>query len=164
MAMDDDTLTRMRPKSTLLPAVKPAAARAPDAPVELPAGIPALDDLIPLPQPGDAYKAYARPDNKALLMLRFVLRDASVEGFAYSDMRRCRMVADDDPGSGPVLVLKFLEAIITEVRIEGRHLEALANMLAYHRVAWLRELPPGKMHHEKNVPVITRITLTQVEG
>ena len=123
-----------------------------------------MDDLASLPQPGDPYQAYARPENKSLLMLRFLLRDTSVEGFAYSDLRRTRMLPGDKPEDGPVLVLRFVEAVITEVRIEGRHLDLLADMLAYHRVAWLRELPPGKMHHEKNAAILTRITLTTLEG
>jgi hypothetical protein len=161
MGTVDDTLTRPRPQSTLLTAVKPAAARGPDAARDIPPEIPALDDLVPLPQPGDAYKAYARPDNKALLTLRFLLPDASVEGFAYSDLRHTRMQPGDDPGKGPVLVLRFVEAVITEVRIEGRHLDVMADLIAYHRVAWMRALPPGKMHHEKNAAVITRMTLTQ---
>ena len=161
MAMDDDLLLRerVRPRSTLLD-LKPVAARGPDVPPE----IPAMDDLAPLPQPGDPYQAYARPENKSLLMLRFLLRDTSVEGFAYSDLRRTRMLPGGDPGGAPVLVLRFVEAIVTEVRIEGRHLDLLADMLAYHRVAWLRELPPGKMHHEKNAAVLTRITLSELEG
>lgn len=123
-----------------------------------------MDTVVPLPQPGDPYKAHARPDNKALLMLRFLLRDASVEGFAYSDLRRTRMQPGNDPGSGPVLVLRFVEAAVTEVRIEGRHLDVLADMLSYHRVAWLRELPPGKMHHEKNAAVITLITVVTLDS
>jgi hypothetical protein len=164
MAMDDDLLERVRPRSTLLD-LKPVAVRKPepDAPGGLAPDLPAMDDLVPLPQPGDAYKAYARPENKSLLMVRFLLRDASVEGFAYSDLRHTRMGPGDDPGGGPVLVLRFVEAVITEVRIEGRHLDVLADLLAYHRVAWLRELPPGKMSHEKNVAVITRITIAALE-
>jgi hypothetical protein len=164
MAMDDDLLARVRPKSTLLE-MKPATARRPepDAAVEASPDVLALDNLVPLPQPGDAYKAHARPDNKALLMIRFVLRNGSVVGFAYSDMRNTRMEPGDDPGGGPVLVLRFVEAVISEVRIEGRHLEVLADLLAYHRVAWLRELPPGKMNHEKNVAVITRIAIAALE-
>jgi hypothetical protein len=166
MATNDDTLPRerVRPKSTLLDFGKQAVALASDPAEDVPPGIPAIDDLAPLPQPGDPYKAYSRPDNKALLMLRFLLRDGSVEGFAYSDLRHTRMQTGDDPGGGPVLVLRFVEAVITEVRIEGRHLDVLADLLAYHRVAWLRELPPGKMLHEKNAAVLTRIAVRILEG
>lgn len=165
MAMDDDTLLqqRVRPRSTLLE-LKPPAAPVAEAAAKAPPDIPAIDDLVPLPQPGDPYKAYARPDNKALLMLRFLLRDGVVEGFCYADLRHTRMQPGDDPGGGPVLVLRFVEAVMTEVRIEGRHLDTLADLVAYHRIAWLRELPPGKMHHEKNAAVITKITITVLEG
>lgn len=159
--MEDNTMVRPRPKSMLFDLTS-AAARGPDT-AEVPTAIPAIDDLVPLPQPGDAYKAYSRPDNKSLLMLRFLLQDGSVEGFAYCDLRRTRMQPGDDPGSGPVLLLRFVEAVITEVRIEGRYLDMLADLLAFHRVAWLRELPAGMMLHEKNTAVITGVTLRVLE-
>jgi hypothetical protein len=160
MALDDSFLTRTRPKSTLPTALKPAPVTPQD---EAPAALPPLDDLIPLPSPGEPYKAYARPDNKALLMLRFVLGDGSVAGFAYSDLRQIRILPGA-VGQGPVLMLRFVEAVITEVRVEGRLMDAPADLLAYHRVGWLRELPPGKMHPDKHATVFTRFTFTMVEG
>jgi hypothetical protein len=58
---------------------------------------------------------------------------------------------------------RFVEAVITEVRVEGRHLDVLESLLRNHRVAWLRELPPGKMHQDKSATVLTRFTFTMVE-
>ena len=160
MDTDDDLLSRVRPKSTLLDMKPPVRRPDPDTEWETSPDIPALDDMVPLPQPGDSYKAFARPDNKSLLMIRFLLQDGTVEGFAYCDMRKTRITSGDDPGAGPVLLLKFDD---TEVRIEGRKLDGLANLVHFHRVSWMRELPPGKMIHEKNAPVITRITITELK-
>lgn len=162
---DHDNVVRMRPKSTLIDESK-AAARQPVADLVDGTGAasPAMDDLTSLPGPGDAYKAHARPDNKALLMLRFLLKDSTVEGFAYSDLRRIRLLPADKAGGGPMLVLLFVEAVISEVLIEGRHLDTLHNYLGYHRIAWVRELPQGKMLADKVAAVITGITVRQVES
>ena len=99
-----------------------------------------------------------------MLTLRFLLHNSTVEGFAYSDLRRIRMLPADQPGGCPVLVLRFVEAVIVEVRIEGRHLDKLHDYLGYHRIAWVRELPPGKMLADKIAAVITGITIRQVES
>ncbi len=157
---DHDTVVRMRPKSTLIPDFA-KSARQPEAADDAGAATPAGDDLIPLPGPGDAYKAHARPDNKALLTLRFLLRNSAVEGFSYSDLRRIRLLPSDKPGGGPVLVLRFIDE---EVRIEGRHLDAMHNYLGYHRIAWVRELPPGKMLGEGMAAAVTGISIRQVES
>lgn len=164
---EHDTVVRIRPKSSLIAEIGKAAATrqpVPDAVDDAEAATPARDDLIPLPQPGDGYKAHARPDNKALLTLRFLLKDSAVEGFSYSDLRRIRLLPSDKPGGGPVLVLRFVEAVIVEVRIEGRHLEAMHNYLGYHRIAWVRELPPGKMLGDGMAAAVTGISIRQVES
>jgi hypothetical protein len=153
----------MRPKSTLLTGTGKGPARPPEAEEYAGAGLPAVDDLIPLPQPGDPYKAHARPDNKPLLTLTFLCKDSAEEGFAYSDLRRIRLLPGK-PGGGPVLVLRFTEAAIVEVRIEGLRLDAMRGYIRYHRIAWVRELPPGKMIADKTAAVVTSISITQVES
>jgi hypothetical protein len=163
MGMDDNTTLRPRPRSTLLD-LKAPAARLPEA-ADMPPDIPAIDEMVPLPQPGDPYKAYSRPDNKALLTLTFLCKDSAEEGFAYSDLRRIRFLPAEKPGLGRVLVLLFVEAAVTEVRIEGRgkQLAAMRDYIRYHRIAWLRELPPGMMQQDKDATVISTITLRTVE-
>lgn len=149
-----------RPKSTLV-VDNGKSARTPDA---VDGGGAAVDDLIPLPQPGDAYKAHSRADNKALLTLTFLLKDSAEEGFSYADLRRIRLLPSGRPGVGPLLVLRFIEAVIVEVRIEGLRLDAMRDYIRYHRIAWLRELPPGKMLADKTAAVVTGITIAEVEG
>ena len=159
-----DNVTFMRPKSTLLTGTGKGPARPPEAEEYAGAGLPAVDDLIPLPQPGDPYKAHARPDNKPLLTLTFLCKDSVEEGFAYSDLRRIRLLPGK-PGQGPVLVLRFsTEAGIVEVRIEGLRHDAMRDYIRYHRIAWIRELPPGKPVMDNTAAVVTSISITQVEN
>jgi hypothetical protein len=164
MAMENETLLRelVRPRSPLID-LKPAAARGPDPAANGPPEATAGDDLAPLPQPGDPYKAYSRPDNKALLTLTFLLRDSAEESFAYSDLRRIRLLPGK-PGGGPVLVLRFVEAEVTDVRLEGGHLDTMRNHIRYHRISWVRELPPGAMLVDKSAAVITGIIITTPDG
>ena len=161
MATHDDgnNIMVMRPKSTLM-ADLGKAARPPAGDAE---GLPAAEDLIPLPQPGDPYKAHSRPDNKPLLTLTFLCQDSAEEGFAYADLRRIRLLPGK-PGQGPVLVLRFsTEAGIVEVRIEGRRHDAMRDYIRYHRIGWIRELPPGTMLADKTEAVVTGIDIKQVE-
>ena len=79
----------------------------------------------PLPLPGEEYRASAQFMNRLQSeqrILHFVLKDGTVEGFSYGDLRRVRMVPNEKPGASPVLVLRFVEAEITDVEIRGRHL------------------------------------------
>jgi hypothetical protein len=163
---DDDTVVRMRPQSTLLVNKAPARQPVPEAEEEAGASSPALDDLIPLPGPGDPYKAHARPDNKALLTITFLCKDGAEKGFAYSDLRRIDLLPSGKPGGLPVLVLLFVEAVVTEVRVEARggRLDTMRNYIRHHRIAWLRELPPGMMLADKSAAVITGFIISTVEG
>jgi hypothetical protein len=159
-----DTVVPLTRRSSLLPPDKgkaepPEAAAAGDAG----AALPAEDDLIAGPQPGDPYLAHSRSGNKPLLTLRFFLKDSAEEGFSYSDLRRIRLLPSGKPGVGPVLLLRFVEAVIVEVRIEGLRMDAMPDYLAYHRIAWVREMPRGTMLADKTAAVVTGITITEVE-
>jgi hypothetical protein len=140
------------------PPVREPIRPQPDPPVGIPAE-PEADLPEPLPKPGDRYQASARTANKPLLTLFFLLADQSEEGFSYADLRRVRIVAADKPGDGPVLVLKFVEALTTEVRITGRNLKDLPNLIGGHRIAWLREWPPKKDYIDPRATVITGIRI-----
>lgn len=121
-------------------------------------------EFEPLPRAGDAYKAHSRYTNKPELMLGLITGTAPLEVFAYSDLRRARLLPPRTPGGGPALWLKFVEVEITEVWIEGRNLMTLIDFLQQHRVRWLRECPQGKEPRDPDVAVITRIVLKAVEG
>lgn len=120
-------------------------------------------EFEPLPRTGDAYKAHSRYTNKPELMLGLITHAMPLEVFAYSDLRRVRLLPPQTPGGGPVLWLKFVEVEIVEVWIEGRNLLTLIDFLQQHRVRWLRECPKGKEPRDPEVTVITRIVLNTIE-
>lgn len=160
MAVDDSLLRNpVRQRSSILDELDRVAA-PPQEQNEQKNDLPELEKLSPLPHPGDPYQAHSRADRKPLPTLRFVLRDGSFEGFAYGDMRRFRMMPSADPGSGPVIVLVFVEEERTEVRIEGRNLDKLFDLIGYHKISWVRELPPKLGFIDANEAVVTRITIT----
>ncbi len=49
-----------------------------------------------------------------------------------------------------------------EAIIAGRHLLKLYDLLSYHRVAWVRELPKGKDFMDKGHTVVTGITINRI--
>lgn len=117
----------------------------------------------PLPRPGEPYRACARFLNRLQerqTMLHLVRKDWTVESFAYGDLRRVRLL-QGEAGKGPVLVLRFVEAVITEVQIEGRY---LANDIHYYvseqLMPWLWERPKDVDFGDENAPVIDRFTIT----
>lgn len=115
----------------------------------------------PLPRPGDAYRACARFLNRLSTeqrLIHFVDKDGWAEGFAYSDLRRVRWIKGDDPASGPVLVLRFIEAVITDVRVEGRNLEDIHYWISEGVMPWIWEQPAGFKTRDDRAVVITRIT------
>jgi hypothetical protein len=122
---------------------------------------PAADLPEPLPRPGDRYQACARAANRPLLTLFFLLADQSEEGFAYTDLRRVRLIPADEPGSGPVIALKFVEAVTTEVRINGWNFPDLHNLIGGHRIAWLREWPAGRQARDPRATVISSIRIEE---
>ena len=127
--MDDDPplLDRTRPPSSLDTLLNRYARPEEDLP-----------DTIP--QPGDDYTAIARPGNKPEPMLCFILRDQSLEIFSYGNLTRVRQRF---VGAGQLVTLRFVEAVITEVQVEGLGLHDLAPHLRQHRIPWIRASPPG---------------------
>jgi hypothetical protein len=83
--------------------------------------------------------------------------------YSYHDLRGICWRASDDPGSGPVLVLHFAEAVITEVEIQGRNLDIIHYYIGAGLMPWVWEQPEGIRSRSDKVAVITRITISKVE-
>ena len=123
-----------------------------------------FEQLSPLPTPGDPYKAYARPSNRPLPSLSLLKADGTVWTYPYA----CRvegphLVSAEDAAKHWVVVLKFAGLVGIEVMLYGRRLEQLTNYLAYHRIAWVREQPKGKIVQETDAPVVTGISIKELE-
>jgi hypothetical protein len=162
MATGDDTLLRVRPISTLLTDVKPSVARVAVAEQEVEAEPPEGDRLVALPRPGDPYEAaHARPSNNPVPTLRFVMGE-TVRGLPYSNLDIIDLVPSDKPGTGPAIVLLFTGLIPRKAVITGRHLLTLFDLMAFHRIAWVRELPKGRDFKDGKATVITGIAIERI--
>ena len=163
--MDDDTLLRNRPKSTLL------AGLGKTVPPRQPAGgfdgenepeLSATDDFALLPPPGSAYDAaHSRASNKPLPTLRFIIGD-TIRGLPYASLESVDWLVPDKPGASPAIVIRFTGLIPREAVITGRNLLKLYDLLSYHRVSWVRELPKGKDFLNASAMVITGIAVNRI--
>ncbi len=157
-------MERVRPRSSLLEMLKPAEAPPTPTPEPEPVanveGEPASGEaIIPLPQPGDPYDtAHARSSNKPLPTLRFIKGDG-IKGLPYANLDSIDWEPAEKPGHGPTIVVRFAGIVAREARISGRNLLQLFDLLSYHRVAWVRELPPGRDFKDGKATVITDITV-----
>jgi hypothetical protein len=128
-----DRVVRMPKRSTLMP---PGGKAVPEA--EEAAAMPLVDDVDPLPEPDDPYKAYGRPGNKPEVTLHVLFKDGSMRGFAWSNFDSVDMLPV--PG-GKVLVARFNGLEPTELRLCGGNLGRLHVLIGQNRVAWMREHP-----------------------
>lgn len=117
----------------------------------------------PLPRPGDAYRVHSRHGNKPELTMHFVLKGFAYEGFSYADFERVRLVPGDKPGGGPVLIVRFSGSVVTDVRIEGRHLHSLYHWIGLHGVSWVWEHPGHADFADEAEPIIKRITFQEAQ-
>jgi hypothetical protein len=128
--------------------------------------LPSMDELSPLPVPGDPYKAFARPSGHMLPTLHLLTGDGQVFSFPYSGRVEGphRLAVEGEPGMGAVLVLRFAASIAVEVLIAGTHLDGLHVYLAEHRIRWVRALPPRKMLKDDGSPVVRTLTVRPVQS
>jgi hypothetical protein len=175
--MSDTVLTKVshlnRPKSSIRDLIdqqqagRVPVAEPPETPIAAPADhVPPPKKSDPLPKPGEAYRACAQHLSRLgtdQRMLHFVRRNFDVESFSYADLRRIRWIAADDPGSGPEMVMVFVEAEITEVRVSGRHLDDIHYWISEGLMPWVWEHPQGFHTKDQQATVITGIKFTQRE-
>lgn len=139
-----------------VPAAEPA--REPEPPE---GEVPGLESLTPLPKPGDAYKAHARPSSRGVATLFVVRADGSVRGFPYGDLYGPDLVPDGEAGKGWSIVMRF--ARFEQVTLTGRNLDVMHSYLGHHRVAWVRELAKGKPSSDQQAATITDVSIVAIE-
>ena len=123
--------------------------------------MPSLDKLSRVPQAGDPYKAHARPVQQFLPMLLLIDRHGMKHAMSYHDLRIIDSLPPTRPGHGPGLLLRCPG--LRDAELEGVGLDDLLGLLYLHRVAWIRELPPGRPAGRDNAIVITRMTVTDAK-
>lgn len=141
--------------------------RVPDSPevngpAELHPEVPPLDDLAPLPGPGEPYKAHARASNKPVPMLHLLMADASVRGFSFANLEMLDLRPPSDPGQGPVIAARFTGLTPVDVTISGRNLDKLYFYLGLHRITWVKQRPPLRDFISEKETVVTGITIGKV--
>ena len=94
----------------------------------------------------------------------FVLKDFTYEGFRYSDLRRLRWLPASKPGQGPSLLLRFCEAEITDVAIEGLHPLDVQHWIGQGVMPWVWEKPPVFKIQDNAAAVISRIAISEAKG
>ena len=143
----------------------PPPPPAPAEPVEVAAaddpGKPGDGDV--LPQPGDPYQAFGRVGTKPEATLHLLLKDGHYRGFSWSYFDSIDLLSQGGANGGPVVVVRFGGLMPTEVRISGQNLGRMHVYLGQNRLAWLRELPKGKILGDRNAPSITAIELVTLK-
>ena len=61
-------------------------------------------------------------------------------------------------------MLRFAEIAATEVRIEGRHLDTLYDLVGQHRCSWAWQWPTGKGFADPHMPVVAPIAIKPIDG
>jgi hypothetical protein len=112
-----------------------------------------------LPQPGDAYRAFAPPAAHTHLMLMFVFPDGLIEGFKFSTLERIDFIPAASPHGVERLRMLFRVSPPVEVWIEGRNLWDLHYHLGQHQTRWLRMLAEEQGINGTDTPAITSITI-----
>ncbi len=174
MAVDESLKRPAFVKRNLMELVSNVApAEAPAEPVPLPPPAynepefqPPQKKSDPLPRPGEGYRPHARFMNRLgsdQRMIHFVHGDFVCDGFTYHDLRRVRMERGHQPGQSPVLVLRFIEAVVTEVTIAGRNLDELHHYISEGSMPWVWEQPKGFKPVGDLATVITGITFRELE-
>jgi hypothetical protein len=154
--------TKAMPPPAEAPTVKPEPEAEPAEETDTGTdGATALEKLTPLPKPGDPYKAHARPEKRAVPTLFVVRADGSVRGFPYSDLYGPDLLPEGDAGKGWSIVLRF--ARFEQVTLSGRNLDTIHAYLGHHRIAWVRELPKGKLQAERDAAVITGVSIAAID-
>jgi hypothetical protein len=152
-----ESLERQKPVA-LQPAVEPSQETQSLCDISL-----SPEELAPLPQIGDLYKAFSRIEARPLATIFFLPKGGLPDGFSYASFERVRMIEGDQPGTSPALLVRFNGSVIYEVRIEGRNLLGLCNLIGRHVIHWVREHPTGRHAGDDEADFIRRITIREIE-
>jgi hypothetical protein len=166
MSVEDLAKQRPRLQGGIVEMLDQAAARARQEQAPETDDVPGFDKLTPLPQPGDPYAlAFAVSRHHPVLMIRFLLADATNRGFPFANLDSLDWLHGEKPGDGPRIVARFDGMTPTEVVVAGRNLELLYDQLGHFKVIWARELPVQRDFRDKDLPetVVNKISFRPVE-
>jgi hypothetical protein len=120
----------------------------------------------PRPKPGEAYRPCARFMNRLeerQTTLHFIAGDCTPTGFPYANFDGIRFERSGEPGGGLDLVVRFAGVKPTDVRLAGRHLGDIYDMIAAGTLPWVWERPEGIYREDDTATVVTGIIFTELE-
>ena len=156
-----DTLARdrFRPPSgirAILEAPPEGARNEQDGPAEA----EGLETFLP---ESTAYQAHARPGNKLLPSIHFILRDRSIRTCQFMHLESDSRFAALPQGKGQRLAFRFAGSIAVAVVVEGRNLWRLYDYITQHRMPWVCELPEGRDFEGERAAVVHSIIIERFE-
>jgi hypothetical protein len=104
-----------------------------------------------------AYQAHARPGNKLLPSIHFILRGHAIRTCQYMHLESDSHFTPLPQGQGQRLAFRFAGSVAVAVVIEGRNLWRLYDYITQHRIAWVHELPEGRDFEGERAAVIRSI-------
>jgi len=110
-----------------------------------------------------AYQAHARPGNKLLPSIHFILRDRSIRTFQYMHLESNSRFEPLLQGKGHRLTFRFASSVAVGVEIEGRNLFRLYDYITLHRMAWVCELEEGRDFEGEKAAVIRSFRFEEIE-
>jgi len=108
-----------------------------------------------------AYQAHARPGNKLLPSIHFILRDRSIRTFQYMHLESGSRFEPLPQGKGHRLTFRFASSAAVGVVLEGRNLWRLYDYITQHRMAWVCELEEGRDFEGEKAAVIRSFEFEQ---
>lgn len=112
---------------------------------------------------GTAYQAHARPGNKLLPSIHFILGDRSIRTCQYIHLESDSRFSPLPQGKGHRLAFRFSGSTSVGVVIEGRNLWRLYDYIAQHRMPWICELAEGRDFEGEKAAVIHSIEFQAIQ-
>jgi hypothetical protein len=118
------------------------------------------DEEKELPDSSAPYQAHARPSNKPVYSLHCCLGKNGYRSFQYVHFDSDSRFQMTDKGHA--ITLRFIGTRMMQVRIVGRNLWRLYDLLHQHRVPWVMQV--DRDFREGKEPVITAIEIEEFKG
>ena len=145
---------RFRPQSSIR-AIIDAPTADPDR--REPGGVEEADGLEGFSPETTAYQAHARPCNKLLPSIHFILRDRSIRTCQFMHLESGSRFEFLPQGKGHRLAFRFGGSTSLGVVIEGRNLWRLYDYITQHRMPWVCELDDERDFEDERAAVIRSI-------
>jgi hypothetical protein len=116
------------------------------------------EDECELPSSADGeYQPYARAANRPLYSIHFVTSKREVRSFQYIQLDSNSSFTSDG------IALRFTGMRAISVRIAGRNLWRLYDLIHAHKMSWVMEVAPGRDFVKDGDAVVTSVRIIEVK-